>query len=217
VDPDGTPNAVEITLLLTGGAAADTAKVKQGLELVFRNWARPVFSILRGLHPSSDLPAGDFPDLWQETIRDLTLRVRRGELREEGSIFSLVCTIARRRAARHIHRRRQRQTVQLLDDLEDSQGRRRWADLSDLERAEVFELMGGAIPTMPPKAGKVIEIFIKHFPESESMERLRELVSAATGREETLAAVKRGLQDAREGLRDRLRRRGYDFRRGGDR
>jgi DNA-directed RNA polymerase specialized sigma24 family protein len=209
--------ASEISLLLAGGAAADTEKVKRGLTLVFLHWARPVFTILRGLHSPSELPAGDFPDLWQETIRDLTLRVRRGELRDEGSLFSLVCTIARRRAARHVRRSATRQTVPLIDDLEDSYGRRRWGNLSDLERAEVFELMRAAIPTLPPKAGTVIRVFIERFPASESMERLREMVSAETGREETLAAVKRGLQDAREGLRDRLRRKGYDFRTGGDR
>jgi DNA-directed RNA polymerase specialized sigma24 family protein len=217
VEPDGTPKAAEITLLLADGAAADTENVKRGLDLVFRHWARPVLSIVRGIHTPAQLPAEDFQDLWQDTIRDLALRVRGGGLRRDGSLFSLVCTIAKRLAARHVRRRAKRQTVPLIDELEDTRDRRRWADLGPLERAEVLELMQAAIPTLPSKAGTVIEIFIRHFPESASMERLRQMVSAVTGREETLAAVKRGLQDAREGLRNHLRRKGYDFRTGGDR
>lgn len=215
MDPDADEVTAEISLLLVGGAAADTERVKQGLALVFRHWARPVFTILRGLHPPSDLSTADFPDLWQETVQGLTVRVRNGYLREEGSLFSLVCTIARRLAVRHVERRPARATVPLIDDLVSGGGRRPWADLDPLERAEVFQLIREAIPALPPKAGTVIRVFIERFPESLSMERLREQVSEETGREETIGGVKRGLQEAREGLRERLRRKGYDFRTGG--
>jgi len=218
VDPDGTLIAAEITLLLAEGAEGapvDTEKVKRGLTLVFQHWARPVFAILRGNYSPAELPPGDFPDLWQDTIRDLTRLVWQGGVRKEGSLFSLVCTITRRRAERHVKWRASHQTVNLVDDLEVSCDRRPWADLNGSERNEVFELMRAAIPTLPPKAGIVIRVFIEHFPETESMERLRELVSKVTCKEETLAAVKRGLQDGREALREVLRRKGYEFRTGG--
>jgi DNA-directed RNA polymerase specialized sigma24 family protein len=217
VGPDETTQEAEIVLLLADGATGDKEKVKRGLDLVFRLWARPVLSLLRGVHAPSQLPAEDFCDLWHETIRQLALRVQGGGLRRDGSLFALVCMIAKRLAARHVRRCATRRTVPLFDELEDTRDRRRWADLSPLERAEVLELLQAAIPELPPKAGTVIQVFIHNFPESEVMERLREMVSLVTGREETLAAVKRGLQDAREGLRNHLQRRGYDFRTGGDR
>ncbi len=206
-----------IALLLADGATGDKEKVKRGLDLVFRLWARPVLSLIRLVHGRSELPPEDFDDLWHETNRQLAQCVRDGGVRREGSLFALVCTIAKRLAARHVRRLAARRTVSLFDKLEDTRDRRPWADLSPIERAELFELMKGAIPALPQKAGTVMQVFIDHFPESESMERLRKMVSEVTGREETLAAVKRGLQDAREGLRSHFRRKGYDFRRGGDR
>jgi DNA-directed RNA polymerase specialized sigma24 family protein len=208
---------VEIALLLADGAGGDKEKAKRGLELVYQLWGRPILSLLRAVHAPSELSKEDFWDLWHETMHQLAVRIRNGGLRREGSLFSLVTMIAKRLAARHVHQCTTRRTAPLFDELEDTRDGRGWADLNQFEREELLELAQRIIPTLSPKIRTVIQVFIRHFPETESMERLRERVSEVTGREETLAAVKRALQDAREGLRSHMQRKGYDFRTGGDR
>lgn len=216
MEPDEASEESEVAVLLADGTSGDADKARRGLSIVYRLWARPVLALLRAVYTPSQLPAVDFEDVWQETVRQLAELVRGGRIRPEGSLFALVATIARRQAGRHVRRRAAARAVPLFDELVDTRDRRGWADLDAAERGEVLELTEQAIPSLPPKAATVMRVFIEHFPESGGMERLRELVRQATGRAETLAGVKRALQDAREGLRCRLRRRGYDFQTEGD-
>lgn len=53
----------------------------------------------------------------------------------------------------------------------------------------------------------VYQTFVDHFPATEDMEALRQRVSDVTGCEETLATVKRALQEARRKIGDLLKAR----------
>ena len=58
---------------------------------------------------------------------------------------------------------------------------------------------------------RVMDVFVGDFPETASMPELQRLVSERAGKPETLAAVKRALQEARAKVRKLLVDKGYNF------
>jgi hypothetical protein len=69
---------------------------------------------------------------------------------------------------------------------------------------------------LPTRQQMALQVFVEHFPESQAMEVLRDEVGRRSGRVETLAAVKRALQEARATVRIFLRRKGYSIGKRGD-
>jgi hypothetical protein len=77
-------------------------------------------------------------------------------------------------------------------------------------------LIRDAVSALPRKQRVVLQAFLDHYPETKDMEVLRQEVSRMTGVEETLAAVKRALQEGRNKVRQLLEKKGYTFGKRGD-
>jgi hypothetical protein len=75
---------------------------------------------------------------------------------------------------------------------------------------EIMHLIQSQVAALPLRQRLVLEVFIEQFPESASLAVLRQEVSRRTGREESLVAVKRALQEGRLRVREFLHRQGYD-------
>jgi DNA-directed RNA polymerase specialized sigma24 family protein len=135
-----------------------------------------------------------------------------------GVLMPLLCKIAYARATDHTRRRTTRDDalVAVGQMLQGTQAGQRWQRLDPAERNEAMALIRDAIATLPGKQREVFQVFIDGYPKTRSREVLREQVSEATGREETLVSVKRALQEGRAKVGEFLRRKGYDFERRGD-
>ena len=197
---------VEIKLLLLG----KTDEVVEGFNRIDRILRKKVACWVRHRRPA--LHPQDLADVWQETLIDLHKMVVKEQFDADGSLTSLLCTIAERRAIDLI--RKNGNTVTLDEEalaavaasLRGTEIGMRWRALDRLERKEVLDSLGVWIRELPAKQRLVMQVFRDGYPETKKMKTLREQVSAASGEEETLASVKRALQEARKKLNEFLDR-----------
>jgi DNA-directed RNA polymerase specialized sigma24 family protein len=189
-----------VRILLIG----DSEEIGQGLNLVDRHFRMTMSGWVRSQFPG--LSSADLADIWQETLSGLFKRVRQQQFDADQPLLPLLRAIARNQAISRT--RRLKTDDQLLaaiaESLRVTEIGDRWSQLDELVRRETLECIRRHIRELPYKQRLVIQSFIGGFPETESMELLRQNVSKITGKEETLASVKRALQEARRKFRELL-------------
>lgn len=197
----------EARLLLDGSEE----EVNQGLSLIDRHLRKGVAGWVRERFPG--LSAEDLADVWAMTLAGIFELVRKGRFDCNKPLMPLICTIASARATDFTRRGTARDSVitAVGERLRDTRTGRQWQAFDQAERNEAMELIRAAIATLPRRQGEVFQAFVDHYPETDDRTVLREKVSEATGREVTLVAARRALQEAFEKVRALLRRKGYDL------
>lgn len=210
--PPGQFDEEAVRILLIG----DDEEIDQGLVLIHQHLQNRIVGWLRREFPG--MAPDDLADAWGETLVGILRRARERQFDGDRPLMPLLCKIAYARATDHTRRRTTRDDALAAvgEMLRGTQAGRQWQRLDPAERNEVMALIRGAIATLPGKQREVFQAFIDGYPETRSREVLREKVSEATGREETLVSVKRALQEGRAKVGEFLRRKGYDFERRGD-
>jgi DNA-directed RNA polymerase specialized sigma24 family protein len=212
VGPPGPFDEEAVRILLIG----DDEEVDRGLVLIDQHLRNRIVGWLRRGFPG--MAPDDLADAWGETLVGILRLARERRFDGDRPLIPLLCKIAYARATDHTRRRTSRDDVLAAvgEMLRATQAGRRWQRLDPAERNEFMALIRDAIATLPGKQKEVFQAFIDGYPETRSREVLRERVSEATGREETLVSVKRALQEGRAKVGEFLRRKGYDFERRGD-
>jgi RNA polymerase sigma factor (sigma-70 family) len=188
---------------------------RQALELVDRYFRRHVAATVRKQYPL--MSPEDLADVYQEAFLSFCEKAVSGQIDPQKSFFSLLCTIALRRAADRERRKtaEHKALSEVLGEvaraLQGTGVGRHWAALGAAERKEVMQFVRDVTDSLPPRQKLVMRSFERGYPETECMEVLRQEVARETGNEETLGSVKRALQEARQKIRDFLRTKGYDF------
>ncbi|OAI41004.1 hypothetical protein AYO40_00550 [Planctomycetaceae bacterium SCGC AG-212-D15] len=177
------------------------------LVLIHRTLRRPVCAFLRRYYPG--LSAEDIADSWGNTLSSVLKAMRSGSFSIEKPWFPWICQIAFCRACdcRRRMTTQESSRIAAAEILNRSQAHQPWIDPS--ERSELQQVIRQAIQELPHKQRVVFQAFIDHFPETESMDLLQEEVSRVTGQPETMASVKRALQEARRKVRAYLSERSY--------
>jgi RNA polymerase sigma factor (sigma-70 family) len=202
----------EIRILLVGSEV----EIGSGLIFLNRHLRDGMCGYLRQHFPG--IPPQDLPDIWGETLVSVLAAARARRFDGDQPLLPWLCQIARARAIDHLRARTRYERVldAVAAALEGTHTGQVWGGLTPVERNEVLGLIRDAVASLPARQRLVMQVYVDQYPDSASMERLQEEVSRVTRRPETLAAVKRALQEARSKVREFLQRRGYDLgRRGG--
>jgi len=194
----------EVRLLLLG----EEDEPRIGLERIHQRLRDALCGIVRKRYPG--LTSDDLADLWAQTVVDFYKKVRAGEFDPNRPLVPYLRRIILRRAA-DMRRRRttdEKALAAVGKALRSTTVGNWWARTTQAERGELAEIIRKALGTLEGKQGTVMQVFVDQYPETASMQYLRREVSRETGKEETLAAVKRALQEARAKVRQYLKRKG---------
>lgn len=193
-----------VRLLLNGSEN----EVREGVDLIHQHLRFGICGKIRERFPG--LQSADLEEVWVDVIVGI---LEAKDFDPEKPLLPWLCTIAYRRAIDRL--RRQDSGDRLVEAvggfLRDTQVGGTWNELDPLERREVMELIRRAIGQLPTRQKLVMDVFVGDFPETASMPELQRLVSERTGKPETLAAVKRALQEARSKVRKSLEDKEYNF------
>lgn len=193
-----------VRLLLDGSED----EVREGVDLIHQHLCLGIVGWVRKKYPG--LKPDVLEDVWSDTLSGV---LRAKNFDPEKPLIPWLCSIAYKRAADRV--RRQKSADKLIDSigrfLQNTQTGSEWNNLDSLERREVMDLIQKAISQLPTRQKLIMDVFVGNFPETESMSELQRLVSERTGRPETLAAVKRALQEARAKVRKLLGDNDYNF------
>jgi DNA-directed RNA polymerase specialized sigma24 family protein len=183
--------------------------VEQAMRLVHAGMQQSISVWLHRCFPT--LSPEDLADIWSGTLHGLMCSIQSGRYDVARPLVRWVCRIAYNRATdavrREVTRKRTRTTAAAT--LERIQSGRPWLNLDGAERAEAMELIRTIIASLPSKQQIVLRAFVDHYPESRHLHVLQREVSQITGQLETMASVKRALQEGRLKVQRFLRRRGY--------
>ena len=195
--------AVKILLL------GDAEEINDGLSLIDREFRPALSGWIRHRFPG--IPSADIGELWGDTLLGLFKKIQAGRFDADRPLAPLLKRILRSRATDRVRRTEvaDRQFQAVAEHLRDNTTGAAWNACAPIDRREILEGIRNAIRPLPPKQKLVMDVWVSNFPESGSMEFLRRAVSKETGEEETLAAVKRALQEARTKVREWLTERGY--------
>jgi DNA-directed RNA polymerase specialized sigma24 family protein len=198
---------------LLAGTDVDIAHALTLINNRLRNrlcgWLRKRFRRLR---------SDDLASAWADTLLGVLQAIRAGRFDANRPVLPWICRIAYARAVdrgrrAHCHQKTLENYGQML---RETGIQRHEMAIGPDEQHEVVGLVHEAIAMLPTRQQLVLQVFVEHYPESRAMEVLRDEVGARTGRVETLAAVKRALQEARATVRTFLRRKGYSIGQRGD-
>jgi DNA-directed RNA polymerase specialized sigma24 family protein len=192
-----------------GLLAGTDEQIAEALALIDRHLRRRLCGWLRRRFPG--LPADDLANAWAETLVGAWQAARARRFDPGRPLLPWLCHIANARAVDHTRRAASRAEALAAVGaaLRASQAGRRWQLLGAGEREEVLGLIRAAIEDLPGQQRRVLEVFVAHYPETRSRAAMLREVSRVTGRAETLAAVKRALQEGRRKVRAFLRGKGY--------
>ncbi len=199
----------DIRLLLACGDG--DGDVLDGFTLIEQHLRDPVCGWVR-LRKCPGISAEEMNDLWDETLVELLKQVRGGKYKGERKVFTDLCQIIKTNSIDRGRRKKSREDLAVAfgRTLQDTDTGQRWKGMQPAERRELQRLIQAAVATLPLKQRQVMEAFVANFPESRDMQKLRQSTGELTGTEETLASVKRALQEGRVKVRAVLRRKGYD-------
>jgi RNA polymerase sigma factor (sigma-70 family) len=202
----------ETKLLLLG----DADEVGKGLDLIHQHLKKRVCWRVRHFLPG--LKPEDLTDCWQETLTAVFEAASEGRFDADRALGPYLVSIAYRKGIDLLRRltTRDQALTAVGESLRATKSGRQWQGLSGPERNEAMGLIRDAVSALPRKQRVVLQAFLDHYPETKDMEVLRKEVSRMTGVEETLAAVKRALQEGRNKVRQLLERKGYTFGKRGD-
>ena len=202
----------EIRILLIGSEA----EIAHALKTTDEQFRKPVAAWVRRRFPG--LSSTDLADTWAEVLVNVFEAARDKRFDPDRPLLSYLCTLAFRRASDRVRRRTSQDAAlqAVASALRETKTGESWGELDPAERKECMELIRQVIATLPRKQGIVWQNFCDGFPETRCMETLRTMVSEATGKEETLASVKRALQEGRNKVRELLGNKGYGLDERGD-
>lgn len=205
-------NDEDVRILLIGSEN----ELAEGLAAIDRHLRPGLCGLVRREFPG--ISSEDLADLWGCVLMNLLEMVRETRFDADQPLLPLMCRLARRRATDLVRRRRSQDNLLagVGEALRDTQTGAEWGRMSVAERREAMALIRAAIGTLPTRQRVVMQVFVDHYSETADMQVLRRLVSDHTGSPETLAAVKRALQEARAKVRDHLRSKGYGLGKGGE-
>ena len=194
----------EVRLLLLGGEQDH----RVGLERIHQQLRDALCGAVRNRYPG--LKSDDLAELWGKTMVEFYAKVRKGGFDPDRPLVPFLRRILLCRAADLCRCRTadERALAAVGQALRTSDTGRWWSATTQAERRELLELIRKAVGTLDGKQKTVMQVFVDQYPDTASMEYLRREVSRETGKEETLAAVKRALQEARTKVREYLRRKG---------
>ena len=194
------PDEEEVKILLIG----DKSEIGQALELIRKNCENHVCAWIRREFPG--ISSHDLTDIWQETLIAIFKAAEEERFDPDPPFSPWIFRIAYYRAVDHCRRTtRDKEALEAVGEaLRGTNIGFLWKTMREVERRELLELVQEDVAELPRKQRIVIQAFIDNFPDSRSMEVLRKEVLKLTGREETLASVKRALQEARKKIRTRL-------------
>jgi DNA-directed RNA polymerase specialized sigma24 family protein len=192
-----------------GLLAGTDEEIGRALALIDRHLRRRLCGWLRRRFPG--LASDDLANAWAETLVGAWEAARARRFDPGRPLVPWLCHIANARAVDYTRRAttRAEALAAVAVALRASQAGRQWQLLGEGERAEVLQLIRAAIDQLPDQQRRVLDVFVAHYPETRSMTALQREVSRMSGRAETLAAVKRALQEGRRKVRAFLRTKGY--------
>jgi DNA-directed RNA polymerase specialized sigma24 family protein len=198
-------NDEDVRILLIGSEG----ELAQGLAEIDRHLRAGLCGMVRREFPG--ISPEDLADVWGCVLMNLLQLVRENRFDADEPLRPLLCRLARARATDLVRRRQAHDNLVagVGEALRDTQTGVEWGRMSVAERREAMALIRAAIGTLPMRQRIVMQVFVDHYPETADMQELRRLVSEETGSPETLAAVKRALQEARAKVRDYLQSKGY--------
>jgi DNA-directed RNA polymerase specialized sigma24 family protein len=194
---------VELRILLVGSAA----EVAEAFQRIDDGWRNPICANLR--QRFLGLTSEDIKDAWQDTMVQLLKVVRDGPFDAEQPLWPFVWKIANARATDRLRHLTRTSRDDVLQAIGESLRGSSLATLSQTERREFRELYPRLLLTLPSKQRVVLQAWVNGFPETNDMQRLRHQVGVAIGEEQTLASVKRALQEARRKAREFFEAKGY--------
>jgi RNA polymerase sigma factor (sigma-70 family) len=191
----------KVRLLLIGDETALADAIALADATLQRRFIKGARERLPGLRSE------DLADAWNEALLDVVTAVRKKTFDPNPEFAPWFWTIFYRRAVDKLRRR------DSYSDLLDRAKRRLHgtavgdllARMDEEERLFLLDRIRKAIEILPPRQRTVIEVFMAHYPSTEEMQVLRVRVSEVTHREESLAAVKRALQEARRKMGEVLK------------
>lgn len=202
----------EVCILLVGSSD----EIAHGLDLINRHLREGMVGWLRQHFPG--ISPDDRAELWGQTLVNVLEAVRDKRFNADRPLLPWLCQIVKARAVDWVrrHKAQDRLLKAVALALAGTQAGQDWGSLDVLQRREIMALIRQSVGLLPGKQRAVMEVFVDNYPESADMDTLKRLVSEQTGQPETLASVKRALQEARAKSRDFLQQKGYEIgRRGG--
>jgi DNA-directed RNA polymerase specialized sigma24 family protein len=195
----------QVRRLLTGGPA----QIEQAVALIDLHLRNRFCASLRKRFPG--MAPDDLADAWADTLLGVFLAARDRRFDGQRPLLPWLWTIASRQAIDHTRRATSREQLRaaVAEALRQTQTGRRWRSWSEAERNEVMRLIREAFTLLSYRQQVVFHVFVYHYPESGRMEVLRREVSELTKGPETVAGVKRALQECRQKVRAFLRAKGY--------
>ena len=157
-------------------------------------------------------------DVHGEVLVGVLEAARARRLDPERPLFPWLCKIAHARAVDLFRRRTAygRVLSAVVERLRETGTGRRWSALDEARRVEIGEAIRDAVVRLSMRQRLVFQLWANPFPETAKLQVPRRLVSDATGREETLGAVKRALEEGRGKVRRFLKEKGHGDLEGGD-
>ncbi len=190
---------VQVRLLLDGGTSPEIQEALGHIETCLRS---RFCSAIRGQFPG--LKPEDLADAWQEMLQAVDTAAKERRLDLERPVLPWVWKVIWNKAAGKLRGKvnQDKKIAHAAYLLEKSSRGEAWTRKSDEEKANTLEKVREAIRQLPLKQRTVIQIYVNHLDWIKTMEDLRGLVSSETGCEETLAAVKGALREARRKVRE---------------
>jgi len=199
----------QVRILLIG----TTEEVDQGLTLIHTHLCRRICAWLRRRPWAAWMSSEDLADTWQDVLLGVLSAVRDGRFDADRPVIPLLLSIARARAIDRCRRKdsSERALAAVGEALQGTRVGLAWQARLARERQEMLACVREVVLGLPEKQRRVMQAFIDGYPDTASMETLRIEVSSVSGQEETVAAVKRALQEARQKVRERLRAQGFEI------
>jgi len=183
-----------VTQLLRG----DQADRNEAFHLIHEHFRHALCAAARRHNRSIDLE-----NLWGDTLAWFCSHSQSMDYDASQSPVPLLRTFMVRRAIERRRRNVKEDIIlqELANRLRGSNIGAWWQQLSSLDRHDLLAHISRIIATLPQRQRQVCQTFVDHFPETTSMNRLRQLVELEHGGPVSHAAVERALQEARKKVR----------------
>lgn len=185
-------------------------EVEEGLTKIDQHCRLRICARVRRRFPG--LTSRLLAEVWQETLIDVWKAVQNEHYDADKSLEPWLYTIAHSNAIDVLRQKTsdEEALARVGAELRGTAVGNWWSDLDPAERKEVLDIVQEHIADLPDKQRLVIQVLADQYHEILSIEDdLPRAVSKVTGTEETVAAVKRALQEARKSIREFLQKKGY--------
>jgi RNA polymerase sigma factor (sigma-70 family) len=194
--------AQQVATLLSG----DELARGEAIYLIDKELRHAIVKKIR--HSAPSLAPQSVAEAYQDTLLSVWQIARAGHFNPEKPLLPLLFAVAQRRAVDCLRKRCRREVDydQLLNvvssRLKDTNTGEAWHALAQRETArKTMHALRDVVAHLPPRQREVASIIVDAFPDVLSVEEMRQAVAEETGRQVTLAAVKRAWQEARKKTR----------------